>query len=135
MRTLEAGLSHHHSKCCTVRMRKANGCIFNNQNWLPCNITTLDLICPCHDFTHLAHEPSLAKVTAALCQMANGKAPGLSGITSNALIAMVWMEHLPENDTDNDDVEYLVSVIHITILKFWNGHLDFQSWESRTLAP
>eukprot|EP00957_Ditylum_brightwellii_P091182 6942156-Ditylum_brightwellii.AAC.1 len=48
---------------------------------------------------------------------------------------MVWKEHQPENESDNDDVEYLVSVIHAMILEFWNGDLDFQSWESGTLAP
>eukprot|EP00957_Ditylum_brightwellii_P171286 13038909-Ditylum_brightwellii.AAC.1 len=69
-------------------------CIFKNQNQLPCNITTLDMIHPCHDFTHLAHKPSLMEVTATLCHMANIKAPGPSGITSNALKTMVWKEHV-----------------------------------------
>eukprot|EP00957_Ditylum_brightwellii_P010472 793139-Ditylum_brightwellii.AAC.1 len=67
--------------------------------------------------------------------MANGKAPGPSGITSDALKAMVWREHQPDNDTDNDDADYLASVIHAMILDFWNGHLEFHSWESGTLAP
>eukprot|EP00957_Ditylum_brightwellii_P009610 724489-Ditylum_brightwellii.AAC.1 len=96
MRTLEEGLSHHHSKCHTVRMRKQDGTkattdeenaevfcehfsrIFNNPNPLPCDLTALDLIQPCNDFTHLAAAPSLSEVTAALCRMANGKAPGPS---------------------------------------------------------
>eukprot|EP00957_Ditylum_brightwellii_P058172 4411460-Ditylum_brightwellii.AAC.1 len=106
MRTLEKGLSYHHSTCRTVRMREPDGnkvitdkenaevfcehfsCIFNNQNPLPCNLTALDLILPCHDFTHLATAPSLFEVSAAICCMANGKAPGLTGITSDALKAM-----------------------------------------------
>eukprot|EP00957_Ditylum_brightwellii_P076944 5848278-Ditylum_brightwellii.AAC.1 len=67
--------------------------------------------------------------------MANGKAPGLSGIISDALKAMAWQEYQMENESDNDDAEYLVSVFYTMILEFWTGHLDFQSWESGTLAP
>eukprot|EP00957_Ditylum_brightwellii_P064203 4871778-Ditylum_brightwellii.AAC.1 len=106
MRTLEKGLSHHHTTCRTVRMQKPDGnkavtdkenaevfcehfsCIFNNQNLLPCNLTALDLIRPCHDFTHLAAVPTLSEVSAAIRRMANGKAPGPTGITSDALKAM-----------------------------------------------
>eukprot|EP00957_Ditylum_brightwellii_P123634 9425672-Ditylum_brightwellii.AAC.1 len=72
-------------------------CILNNQNLLPCDITAFDVIRPCHEFTHLVHELSLVEVTATLYRMANVKAPGPSGITSDALKAMVWKEHLPEN--------------------------------------
>eukprot|EP00957_Ditylum_brightwellii_P062782 4764325-Ditylum_brightwellii.AAC.1 len=121
VRTLEKGLSHHHSECCT--------------NPLPCDLTGLDRIFPCNDFTHLANKPSLAEVTATLCQMANGKAPGPSSVTSDALKAMVWTEHQLENESGNDDVEYLAPVIHVMILEFWTGHLNFQYWESGTLAP
>eukprot|EP00957_Ditylum_brightwellii_P164701 12540171-Ditylum_brightwellii.AAC.1 len=106
MRTLEKGLLHHHSTCRTVCMQKPDGnkavtdkenaevfCehfshIFNNQNPLPCDLTALDLIRPCTDFTHLAAAPTLSEVTAAIHHMANGKAPGLTGITSDALKAM-----------------------------------------------
>eukprot|EP00957_Ditylum_brightwellii_P065523 4970206-Ditylum_brightwellii.AAC.1 len=153
MRTLEKGLSHHHSKCHTVCMRKSDGTkattdeenaevfcehfshIFNTQNLLSCDLTALNLIHPCNDFTHLATAPSLTEVTAALCCMANSKASGPSGITSDALKAMVWKEHQSENKSNNDNAEYLVSVIHAMILDFWTGHLDFQSWESATLVP
>eukprot|EP00957_Ditylum_brightwellii_P032747 2482243-Ditylum_brightwellii.AAC.1 len=48
---------------------------------------------------------------------------------------MVWQEHQPENESDNDDAEYFASVIYPMTLEFWTGHLDFQSWESGTLAP
>eukprot|EP00957_Ditylum_brightwellii_P036459 2760995-Ditylum_brightwellii.AAC.1 len=67
--------------------------------------------------------------------MVNNKAPGPPGITSDVMKAMVWKEHQPENKSDNDDAEYLASVIHTMILEFWTGHLDFQYWESGTLAP
>eukprot|EP00957_Ditylum_brightwellii_P059099 4483326-Ditylum_brightwellii.AAC.1 len=77
--------------------------ILNNQNLLPCDITALDLIHSCHDFTHLENEPSLTEVTTALCRMENGKAPGPSGITSDALKVMVQKEHLPENESNNED--------------------------------
>eukprot|EP00957_Ditylum_brightwellii_P132340 10091693-Ditylum_brightwellii.AAC.1 len=75
------------------------------------------------------------EVTATLCYMANGKAPGPSGITSDALKAMVWTEHQLENESNNDNAKYLASAIHTMILEFWTGHLDFQSWESGTMAP
>eukprot|EP00957_Ditylum_brightwellii_P060165 4569769-Ditylum_brightwellii.AAC.1 len=48
---------------------------------------------------------------------------------------MVWKEHQLEDETANDNREYLVSVIHAMIVQFWNGEVDFGSWESRTLAP
>eukprot|EP00957_Ditylum_brightwellii_P110985 8464581-Ditylum_brightwellii.AAC.1 len=60
----------------------------NNQNPLPCNLTALDLIRPCHDFTHLAAAPTLSEVSSVIRRMANGKAPGPTGITSDALKAM-----------------------------------------------
>eukprot|EP00957_Ditylum_brightwellii_P157841 12014221-Ditylum_brightwellii.AAC.1 len=153
MRTLEKGLLHHRSKCCTVQMQKADGikattdeenaevfcehfsCIFNNQNLLPCDITMLDLIYPCHDFTHLANELSFVEVTAALHCMDNRKGPGPSSITADALKAMMWKEYQPENELDNNDAEYLASVIKGMILDFWLRYLNFQSWESGTLAP
>eukprot|EP00957_Ditylum_brightwellii_P196692 14986417-Ditylum_brightwellii.AAC.1 len=75
------------------------------------------------------------EVIAAFCCMANCKAPGPSSINTDALKAMVWKEHQQENKLDDDDAEYLMSVIHAMILDFWSGHLDFQSWESGTLAP
>eukprot|EP00957_Ditylum_brightwellii_P061241 4647606-Ditylum_brightwellii.AAC.1 len=121
MRTLEKGLLHHHSTCRMVRMCKPDGNkavtdkenaevfyehfshIFNNKNLLPCNLTALDLMRPCNDFTHLATAPSLLEVSAAIHCMANGKAPGPSGITSGALKAMVWKEHQPEDEAANDD--------------------------------
>eukprot|EP00957_Ditylum_brightwellii_P135773 10355064-Ditylum_brightwellii.AAC.1 len=67
--------------------------------------------------------------------MANGKAPGPTGIASDALKALVWKEHQLEDEAVNDDAEYLASIIHAMIVDFWNGKLDFQSWESGTLAP
>eukprot|EP00957_Ditylum_brightwellii_P007600 575379-Ditylum_brightwellii.AAC.1 len=153
MRTLEKGLLHQHFKCLMVQMCKSDGtkatideenaevfcehfsCIFNNQNSLPCDLITLQFICPCNNFTHLANEPSLMEVTAALHCMANVKVPGPSSITSDALKVMMWKEQHPENKSNNDDAEYLASVMHAMILEFWTRHLDFQSWESGTLAP
>eukprot|EP00957_Ditylum_brightwellii_P057460 4356472-Ditylum_brightwellii.AAC.1 len=67
--------------------------------------------------------------------MANGKAPDPTGITNDALKAMVWKEHQPEDKAANDDAEYLASVIHDMIVQFWNGEFTFESWESGTLAP
>eukprot|EP00957_Ditylum_brightwellii_P140850 10729250-Ditylum_brightwellii.AAC.1 len=67
--------------------------------------------------------------------MVNSKAPGPSSITSDALKAMVWKEHWPEEESVNDDAAYLASVVRAMIVEFWRGDLDFQSWESGTLVP
>eukprot|EP00957_Ditylum_brightwellii_P133676 10191666-Ditylum_brightwellii.AAC.1 len=67
--------------------------------------------------------------------MANGKAPGPSGITSNALKSMVWTEATLDDEGANDDANYLVAVIHNMLLDFWKNALDFESWKSGILAP
>eukprot|EP00957_Ditylum_brightwellii_P015769 1188224-Ditylum_brightwellii.AAC.1 len=71
MQTLVKGLTHHHTQCWTICMRKANGkkaktdkenaqvfathfnTLFNNRSPLPCDPTALDLITQVPDFTHL----------------------------------------------------------------------------------
>eukprot|EP00957_Ditylum_brightwellii_P026640 2014278-Ditylum_brightwellii.AAC.1 len=90
MRTLEKGLTHHHTKCQTVQMQQANGKKAktdkdNVKNPLTCNHSTLDLIPQSPDFPNLAAPLTFDEVKAALKHMANGKAPGPSGVSSNAL--------------------------------------------------
>eukprot|EP00957_Ditylum_brightwellii_P016715 1257378-Ditylum_brightwellii.AAC.1 len=67
--------------------------------------------------------------------MANGKAPGPSGVTSDALKSMTWTEPDPEEDGANDDAEFLVGTIHAMLVDFWEDSLDFESWASGTLSP
>eukprot|EP00957_Ditylum_brightwellii_P146892 11182742-Ditylum_brightwellii.AAC.1 len=62
--------------------------LFNNKPPLPCDPTALDLIDQMPNFTCIAAPISLLEVRAALQRMANGKAPGPSGITFDALKAM-----------------------------------------------
>eukprot|EP00957_Ditylum_brightwellii_P202629 15331012-Ditylum_brightwellii.AAC.1 len=106
MHTLEKGLTHHHTECRTVQMQQANGekaktdkdnakvfanhfsKVFNNQNPLTCNPSTLDLIPQSPDFPILAAPLTLDEVKAALKRMANGKTPGPSGMSSDALKSM-----------------------------------------------
>eukprot|EP00957_Ditylum_brightwellii_P078914 5999900-Ditylum_brightwellii.AAC.1 len=109
--------------------------MFNNQNPLPCDHTALSLILPHDNFTHLDELPSINEVRANLCRIANGKAPGPSDITSDALKSMVWTEETPGNEHDNDDANYLATVIHVMLLDFCKSTLDFKSWKSGTLAP
>eukprot|EP00957_Ditylum_brightwellii_P150829 11484681-Ditylum_brightwellii.AAC.1 len=110
MRTLEKGLTHHHTQCQTIRMKMGDGRkaktdeenvqvfakhfnkLFNNQSPLPCDPTTLDLIDQLPDFLHLANPISLHEVCVVLQRMANGKAAGPSGITSDALKSLVWRD-------------------------------------------
>eukprot|EP00957_Ditylum_brightwellii_P138088 10527199-Ditylum_brightwellii.AAC.1 len=106
LQILEKGLTHHHTQCRTIRMRKANGekakthnenaklfsthfgKLFNNQSPLPCDPTALDLINQVEDFTSLDDPISLKEVRDALKQMANRKAAGPSSITSDVLKSM-----------------------------------------------
>eukprot|EP00957_Ditylum_brightwellii_P159691 12154768-Ditylum_brightwellii.AAC.1 len=67
--------------------------------------------------------------------MANRKAPGPSGVTSNALNSMVWTEKNLEDEHANDNDDYLATIIHAMIVEFWEGTLDCESWKYGTLAP
>eukprot|EP00957_Ditylum_brightwellii_P180648 13761516-Ditylum_brightwellii.AAC.1 len=154
MQTLEKGLTHHHTQCRTIHMKMADrekattdkenaqvfaqhfNKLFNNQLPLPCDPTALDLIDQLPDFLHLATPITLLEVCAALQRMANGKAPGPSGTTSDALKSMVWCDSgLDKEDSANKDAEYLASVVHKLLLDFWESNLDFESWKQGTLAP
>eukprot|EP00957_Ditylum_brightwellii_P055384 4197590-Ditylum_brightwellii.AAC.1 len=99
--------------------------IFNNQSPLPCDHSALNLIYQHSNFTHLADLPTVSEVCSALYHMANRKALGPSGIASNAL----------KYDLENDNANYLATVIHAMILEFWEGTLDFESWRSGALTP
>eukprot|EP00957_Ditylum_brightwellii_P071588 5443004-Ditylum_brightwellii.AAC.1 len=102
--------------------------LFNNQLLLPCDPTALDLINQLPDFLHLAMPISPSEVCAALQRMVNRKAPGPSGITSDALKSMVWCDSgLDKEDSANKDAEYLASVIHELLLDFWESNFNFES--------
>eukprot|EP00957_Ditylum_brightwellii_P068750 5218566-Ditylum_brightwellii.AAC.1 len=129
MRSRKKGLHHDHSLSCTIWIQKAVGMrrvtdeenaqvfcehfykIFNNQNPLPCYHTALSLILQHAEFMHLAELPSITKVWATLCYMSNGIAPGPSDVSSDALKSMVWTEETPDDERDNDDTDYLATVI------------------------
>eukprot|EP00957_Ditylum_brightwellii_P112491 8576437-Ditylum_brightwellii.AAC.1 len=110
--------------------------LFNNQLPLPCDPTVLNFINQLPDFFHLATPISLSEVCAALQRMANGKAPGPSGITSDALKSMVSCDYgLDKEDSANKDAKYLASVAHELLLDFWESNLNFESWKQGTLVP
>eukprot|EP00957_Ditylum_brightwellii_P046625 3537886-Ditylum_brightwellii.AAC.1 len=69
--------------------------------------------------------------------MANRKATGPSGITSDALKSMVWREEglSEEEESANNDADFLASVIHELLLDYWDSKLDFESWKQDILAP
>eukprot|EP00957_Ditylum_brightwellii_P088721 6756064-Ditylum_brightwellii.AAC.1 len=49
---------------------------------------------------------------------------------------MVWCDSgLDEEDSANEDAEYLASVVHELLLDFWESNLDFESRKRGTLAP
>eukprot|EP00957_Ditylum_brightwellii_P047681 3622737-Ditylum_brightwellii.AAC.1 len=86
IRTLGKGLTHHHVKCCTIQMCKADKtkAVTDEES----TQSTFDLIEQHDNYTHFAAIPSGQEVCTALCCMANGKAPGPSCITSDALKSM-----------------------------------------------
>eukprot|EP00957_Ditylum_brightwellii_P178520 13598639-Ditylum_brightwellii.AAC.1 len=47
---------------------------------------------------------------------------------------MVWTETNPDDDHENNNDDYLATVVHAMILEFWEGTLDFEFWKSSTLA-
>jgi len=139
MRTLEKGLTHHHTPCWAIKMRKAIreqakndkenaqvfakhfSKLFNNKSPLPCDLSALDLIKQSQEFNH--HEDTITPgdVRAALKHMVTRKAAGPSGITSDALKSMVWREEGLEDEADelaNTNAGYLASVIHSLLLDF-----------------
>eukprot|EP00957_Ditylum_brightwellii_P061870 4695148-Ditylum_brightwellii.AAC.1 len=96
----------------------------------------LDLIDQLPNFLHLADPISLNKVRAALRRMANGKAAGPSGITSDALKSMVWRDNsLGANDSANNDADFLATAVHDVLTDFWESKLNFESWKQGTLVP
>eukprot|EP00957_Ditylum_brightwellii_P097692 7440618-Ditylum_brightwellii.AAC.1 len=108
MYMLEAGLCHHLAPCHTACMKHTNGdkattdkenaevfthhfaIFFNNPNPLPCDDSVLHLVPQCQEFTQLANPPMHNEVADAILCMWSGKAPGPTGVTSNAFCAMIW---------------------------------------------
>eukprot|EP00957_Ditylum_brightwellii_P192426 14649817-Ditylum_brightwellii.AAC.1 len=96
----------------------------------------MELIDQLPNFLHITDLISLNEVRAALWRMANGKAAGPSGITSDALKLMVWQDNsLDANDSANNDADFLATAMHDLLTDFWENKLDFESWKQGTLAP
>eukprot|EP00957_Ditylum_brightwellii_P071431 5430245-Ditylum_brightwellii.AAC.1 len=60
--------------------------------------------------------PTLGEVKAVYCLMTNGKALGISDITSDALKSMVWTKRIPDNDEDKNEANNLVTIINTMLL-------------------
>eukprot|EP00957_Ditylum_brightwellii_P077550 5893080-Ditylum_brightwellii.AAC.1 len=128
-RMLEQGMQHHHTASCSVQMTKYNGekaktdkesaevfanhfsKAFNNPDPLPCDASVLPLILTQPQFSELAAPPDLEEVMDAIMRMANGKAPGPSGVTSDAFCAMFWCEPDPQKEGLNKDAEFLCNYV------------------------
>eukprot|EP00957_Ditylum_brightwellii_P207271 15352230-Ditylum_brightwellii.AAC.1 len=100
--------------------------VFNNPDPLPCGISVLCLVPTRPQFSELATPPDLEDVRAAIMHMANGKAPGPSGVTSDAFHTMVWCEPDPEKEGLNKDAEFLCDYVTETLQPFWLGELDIE---------
>eukprot|EP00957_Ditylum_brightwellii_P084337 6413586-Ditylum_brightwellii.AAC.1 len=108
--------------------------VFNNSDPPPCNDTVLPSVPSRLEFPHLGDPPSPAKVCSAIMCMANGKAPGPSGITSDAFRAMVFQSRNPDNPETNDCANSLCDYITEILCLFWEGNLDIESWYKGTLS-
>eukprot|EP00957_Ditylum_brightwellii_P007606 575703-Ditylum_brightwellii.AAC.1 len=71
--------------------------------------------------------------------MANKKAPGPSGVTSDALKSMTWTEQDPKEEGVDDDANFLGSTVHAVLVDFLGaplilspGHLALCPQSQRT---
>eukprot|EP00957_Ditylum_brightwellii_P014679 1106611-Ditylum_brightwellii.AAC.1 len=48
---------------------------------------------------------------------------------------MVWCDNNAEDETENEDAEFLTEVIFNLLQDFWDSKLDFASWKKGILAP
>eukprot|EP00957_Ditylum_brightwellii_P084460 6422676-Ditylum_brightwellii.AAC.1 len=49
---------------------------------------------------------------------------------------MVWRDNdLPEDDSTNDNTDFLASVVHNLLTDFWESKLNFESWKRGMLVP
>eukprot|EP00957_Ditylum_brightwellii_P020858 1573277-Ditylum_brightwellii.AAC.1 len=130
VRTLEKGFKHYHVQNRTVQVRKANGKrtktneenaevfaehfrkVFSNPDLPLCNDTVLPIVPTWPEVSHLGDPPLPVKVRSAIMRMCNSKAPGPSGITSDAFCAMVFQR---------------LDLVK-TGINFWEGNPDIKSW-------
>eukprot|EP00957_Ditylum_brightwellii_P177213 13499810-Ditylum_brightwellii.AAC.1 len=67
--------------------------------------------------------------------MKNGKSPGPTGISADAFQTMNWRNHDSDDETANDDADFLIDYITEILCLFWSGELDIATWKEGTLSP
>eukprot|EP00957_Ditylum_brightwellii_P054110 4098658-Ditylum_brightwellii.AAC.1 len=100
-------MCHHHNQSRSICMQKPSdektvinegnarnfadyfAKLFNNPSPFHCDDTVLPFVSQLDTFHHLAHLPSCGEVTEAKYRMKDGKTPGPTEITSDALFAMI----------------------------------------------
>eukprot|EP00957_Ditylum_brightwellii_P149419 11379627-Ditylum_brightwellii.AAC.1 len=60
--------------------------------------------------------------------MKNGKAPGPTGISADAFSAMIWRNHDSDDETANDDANFLIDYVTEILCLFWSGELNIATW-------
>jgi hypothetical protein len=135
VKLLNQGLSNHHTANRKIRMYKEDGKkatsdeenakifathfekIFNNPSPLPCDLSILDEIENSPELSHLAEEPLPEEIRAAIKRMTNGKATGFSGLSQDALKAMIFVD----GESDSQDSEFISNYVHEILTSFWRG--------------
>jgi hypothetical protein len=137
IKEIRDGLEGHHKAQSDLKMRKADGelatndsdnadvmgahftKVFNNHRAI--DPTILDEIRQRTSKTELGNPPSLEEVKLALRKAANGKSPGESGITAEALKAL--------------DNELLQDCLLSFLTDYWNDpEVDYESWHRQGLC-
>ena len=149
VKLLNQGLSNHHTINWKIRMYKEDGNkatsdeenakifathfakIFNNPSPLPCDLSILDEIENSPELSHLAEEPLLEEVKAAIKHMANRKATVPSGLLQDALKAMIFVD----GESDSQDSEFISNYVHEILTSFWRGEKNIDDWDYGTLSP
>jgi hypothetical protein len=136
IREIQEGLEGHHTAPSDMKMKLDNGelaksdsdnadvmskhfeKVFNNHR--PIDLTVLDEIDQRETIESLGDPPTTIEIEAALRKIPNGKAPGESGITPEALKAF------------DDEHVYMLKTF---LTKYWTSDdIDYDEWHRNTLC-
>eukprot|EP00978_Attheya_sp_CCMP212_P004158 scaffold9027_cov61-Attheya_sp.AAC.6 len=136
IREIQAGMSGHHTTQSDIKMRKADGNlatsdsdnadvmgehftkVFNNHR--PIDTSVLDELNQRPIIEELGNPPTEAEFDKALRNIANGKSPGESGITPEALKGL-----------DDEHIQ----IMRIVLNSYWTDPtVDFEEWHRNSLC-
>lgn len=136
IKTLQKGPNAHHRPPDRPRMKLPNGSLaandeedadvlaphfhrVYNRTDAPVDFTVLDEVEQRPTVGNIDHEPTFEELKDAIKKMRHDKAPGPSGVTSEALKA------LPDS---------ALTKVHEIITAFWRAEIDYEEWHCATLS-